>query len=107
MGELRGLVVGESVASAFLEANIPGAEHITYIGRSDEGDKVTVRIGIGLWNKCGADLTQGQFHSELLKIFDGLQGTDKIYMTAMPTGRRSACARWNNLLASLGAIGST
>jgi hypothetical protein len=42
-------------------------------------------MGIDLWNKYGADLTQGQFHSELLKMFEGLQGTDKIHMTAMPT----------------------
>ncbi|MFE7707289.1 polymorphic toxin type 44 domain-containing protein [Streptomyces sp. NPDC057486] len=64
--------------------NIPGAEHIPYVGRSDEGDKATVRFGIDLWKKYGADLTQGQFHSELLNMFGDLQGTDKIYSLAPP-----------------------
>ncbi|MEV5931608.1 hypothetical protein AB0L56_02265 [Streptomyces sp. NPDC052079] len=33
-------------------------------------------MGIDLWNKYGAD--QEEFHSEMLKMIDGLRGTDKV-----------------------------
>nr|WP_244298071.1 polymorphic toxin type 44 domain-containing protein [Streptomyces griseoflavus] len=58
--------------------NVPGMESLPLVGASDPGDEVTVRMGIDLWNKYGADLTQEQFHSEMLNMIDGLQGTDKV-----------------------------
>ncbi|MFF4148385.1 polymorphic toxin type 44 domain-containing protein [Streptomyces sp. NPDC001698] len=88
VGAATGLddVVLETAAAPSLPGgkNIPGAEHIPYVGRTDEGDKMTVRFGIALWKKYGADLTQGQFHSELLNMFGDLQGTDKIYSLTPP-----------------------
>jgi hypothetical protein len=63
---------------------IPGMKSLPLVGASDPGDEATVRMGIDLWIKYGADLTQEQFHSEIMKMFGDLEGTDKIRMTTPP-----------------------
>nr|WSY57798.1 polymorphic toxin type 44 domain-containing protein [Streptomyces sp. NBC_00886] len=64
--------------------DIPGMKSLPLVGASDPGDEATVRMGVDLWNKYGADLTQDQFHSELMKMFQELQGTDKVVGITQP-----------------------
>ncbi|MEY8041661.1 polymorphic toxin type 44 domain-containing protein [Saccharopolyspora cebuensis] len=42
-------------------------------GRDDAGDQVTMRAGIELYEKYGDDLTQEQFHQEMIKTIDKME----------------------------------
>jgi hypothetical protein len=49
-------------------AQVPG-----FAGRTDEGDKITVRAGVDLYEKYGPNLTREQFEQEVGKVVDELE----------------------------------
>ncbi|EIF00638.1 polymorphic toxin type 44 domain-containing protein [Saccharomonospora glauca] len=49
-------------------------------GRDDPGDQITMRAGIELYKKYGENLTQEQFHQEIMKMVDEMEakGVDQV-----------------------------
>jgi hypothetical protein len=57
-----------------------GSLNFGSFGADDPGDQITMRAGIELYKKYGDDLTQEQFHQEVLKMVDEMerQGTEQV-----------------------------
>ncbi|WP_033208015.1 MULTISPECIES: polymorphic toxin type 44 domain-containing protein [Streptomyces] len=51
---------------------LPGA------GKTDAGDRVSVRQGIEMFKKYGTGMTQEQFHQGMLDAVAAMRGTDQV-----------------------------